>query len=595
MPFFVTVKDAKTAKQVTDVFLGYNHNLKIKEGEFFDMKNLTSDDFPLLSTRKKRGVYASPTSPQGMVAKDALCYVDGQYFVIDSNRIDMGLSTDAEDCPKELISMGAYVIIMPDKKYINTADLTDFGNIEASTTTQTDVVFTLCDVDGNNYNGVLAGDTAPSDPENKSYWLDTSSNPNVLKVYSSNSSMWISIVSTYIKISAANIGKAFNQYDGVKISGIQSSKLVDIMGNQIIWAKGDDYIVVTGIMDETVTQTVEDGAITVQRRMPNMDFITEANNRLWGCRYGTSVDGQVVNEIYACKLGDFKNWSCFMGISTDSYVASCGTDGQFTGAITHLGYPLFFKEGCLHKVYGSQPSNFQIQSTVCRGVQKGCHKSLAIVNEILYYMGRNGVCAYDGSLPNEISDAFGGVNYSDAVAGAHWNKYYISMKDTTGEWHMFCYDASKGLWHHEDETQAEAFCSCRNEMYYIDHADKKIKTVYGSGTLLDEPVEWFAETGTVVALSNYAGYAEYVANRKFVGRLQIRMSMEIGAVCEAFIEYDSSGRWERLWTMHGKTLQTFSIPIRPHRCDHFRIRLEGEGSVKVYSITKSIENGSDEE
>ena len=28
--------------------------------------------------------------------------------------------------------MGAYIIIMPDKKYVNTVDLTDYGNIEAT-------------------------------------------------------------------------------------------------------------------------------------------------------------------------------------------------------------------------------------------------------------------------------------------------------------------------------------------------------------------------------------------------------------------------------------------------------------------------------
>ena len=48
--------------------------------------------------------------------------------------VDMGLSTDEEDCPKQLISMGAYVIIMPDKKWINTMTL-EWGSIEESHST----------------------------------------------------------------------------------------------------------------------------------------------------------------------------------------------------------------------------------------------------------------------------------------------------------------------------------------------------------------------------------------------------------------------------------------------------------------------------
>ena len=51
-----------------------------------------------------------------------------------------------------------------------------------------------------------------------------------------------------------------------------------------------------------------------------------------------------------------------MGLSTDSYYGNLGTDGKFTGAITHMGYPLFFKENCLHKVYGDYPAQFHGKS-----------------------------------------------------------------------------------------------------------------------------------------------------------------------------------------------------------------------------------------
>ena len=132
------------SREMIDVFGGYNHNLRIGDGEFFDMRNMTSDYHPVLSPRGARGVYALPNNPQGLIAKDALCYVDGSRFVINHYPVDIGLSIAAEDCPKQLISMGAYVIILPDKKYINTLDLTDFGNIEASFRTTEDVKFQLC-------------------------------------------------------------------------------------------------------------------------------------------------------------------------------------------------------------------------------------------------------------------------------------------------------------------------------------------------------------------------------------------------------------------------------------------------------------------
>lgn len=588
---FPKLAEQPTSRSITDVFAGYNHNLRIGDGECYDEENMCSDNYPLLSVRRQRGVYASPAAPQGLIAKDALCYVDGSKFVINGRAIEMDLSTAAAKCPKSLISMGAYVIIMPDKKYINTVETSDRGSIEASYQSMAGVRFSLCTAEGAGVEAVASA-AAPEKPSNGAYWLDTSGEKHALKVYSSAAGIWTSVATTYVKISATGIGAQFGQYDGVTIAGITKKTVKDLNGSAVIWSKADDYIVVVGLLDAAVEQTAEEGTITVKRTMPDMDFVVESGNRIWGCKYGY-VDGKAINEIYASKLGDFKNWSCYMGISTDSYTASCGTDGPWTGAITHLGYPLFFKENCLHKVYGTFPSNFQIQTTTCRGVQKGSARSMAIVNEVLYYKSRGGVCAYDGSLPAEISAAFGEESYSDAVGGGHRNKYYISQKDSGGVWHLFVYDTRLSVWHREDNTHAEAWCSCRDEMYYIDAADKKIRTVLGSGTKETAAVPWKMETGTIVALTSSSKYPDRIANKKYVGRMLIRMALDPGATMQAYIQYDS-GTWEKLWSMTGKNLRTFAFPVRPHRCDHFRLKLTGTGGAKIYSITKTLEQGSDE-
>ena len=575
------LKPVATSRKMVDQFRGYNHNIRIGDGEMYDMRNLTSDYFPVLSPRKRRGFYVKPASPQGLIAKEELCYVDGSAFVMGMTRVEMGLSTAEEDCPKRLTSMGAYVIIMPDKKYINTKDLEDYGDIEASYTSSGQVSFQLSTITGEIYEDVSIGPDAPGTPENLDYWIDTSDTPNVLKQYSEISGMWVSIATTYIKISAAGIGKKFNQYDGVNISGIRSNKLQDLNASMVIWEKGDDFIVVVGILDEVTTQTQ---AITVARQMPIMDYITESGNRLWGCRYGTALNGEVVNEIYASKLGDFKNWSCFMGVSTDSYAASCGTDGPFTGAITHMGYPLFWKENHVHQVYGNFPSNFQIQDTACRGVQEGCHDSLAIVNETLYYKSRTGICAFDGALPVEASYALGNEAYSNAVGGAHGNKYYVSMMDKDGGWHLFVYDSLKGMWHKEDDLHSLAFCSFKGELYAIDGDGLNIITMLGSGEEDAEPVSWMMETGEL-GLSS--------PDMKYISRLIIRMMMEPDARVDIYARYDMSDEWIHQCAIFGTELRSFSIPIKPRRSDHMKLKLVGKGVTKVYSITKVIEQGSD--
>ena len=581
---YPTLPVQKNSRETVEYFKGYNHNLRIGKNEFFDMRNMSSDNYPVLSPRGKRGFYVKPASPQGLIAKDVICYVDGQEFVMGEYRVDMGLSTAVEDCPKQLVSMGAYVIVMPDKKYINTMDITDFGNIEASFTSSTDVSFALCTITGDTYDNTVISPAEPDNPANLDYWIDTSSTPHTLKQFSATSGMWVIIATTYVKISAAGIGAAFEQYDGVTISGIVGAGIQDLNGTMVIQAKGDDYIVVVGIIETVTTQTAADGAIKVERKMPNLDFLIESENRLWGCRYGVALNGDVVNEIYSCKLGDFRNWNCFMGLSTDSYAASCGTDGQFTGAITHLGYPLFFKENCVHKVYGNYPANFQIQTTACRGVQKGCHGSLAIVNETLFYKARSGICAFDGSLPAEASHALGNEAYSDAVGGAHGNKYYVSMKDANGLWHLFVYDTAKNMWHKEDNLHASAFCSCRSELYCVDADNRNIITMFGSGETDAEEVPWMVETGEMGISS---------PDMKYIFRITVRMSMDIGATADFYAQYDLSDEWIHVCTIRGTDLRSFSIPIMPRRCDHMKLRIVGKGMAKIYGFTKTVQQGSD--
>ena len=606
------LQELPTSREMIDVFGGYNHNLRISEGEFYNTKNLTSSDYPVLSTRPLRGMRGRNiednrypdlegafvvSKPTNLLDKDGLCYVDKSDIVINGYRIDMGLSTSNGDISyRQLISMGSYIIIMPDKKYINTANYGDKGDIEATfdNVAGNQIEFGNCNIDGSFYDYDTSSEPI-DDPADGTLWIDISSKPYTLKQYSETNAEWISIA-TYVRITFSNLagGLPFNTGDGITISGITKEALTDFNTTMVVKGVGENYIIVDGVLDTEYWIT---DAIHITRHIPEMDFIIESGNRLWGCKYGFNKQGNFVNEIYASKLGDFKNWNVFAGISTDSYTASLGTDGHFTGAITHLGYPIFFKDNCMHKVYGNYPANFQVQTINCRGVQPGSHKSLAIVNEVLYYKSRNAVCMYDGSLPTEISSALGDVNYRDAVAGTIRNKYYISMQDEHGKYHLFVFDTKRGIWHREDNTRVIDFCACQGELYYIEESIenigggiKEIRSIKTINVIADvnspyeTAVDWMAESGII---------GTDMPDKKYISRLDVRMLLTVGTRVHFYIEYDSCGKWEHLFTMTGTKLQSFAIPIRPRRCDHMRIRIEGDGEAKIFSICKTIEQGSD--
>ncbi len=576
---------------ITTTFLGYDHNPVINDGAFYDMKNLTGDLTPLMAVRNKRGKVATLSNGLGLYAKEQLAWIDGNDLYFAGKKVEgVTISTEADMLPKQMVSMGAYLVIWPDKVYMNTVNLTDCGKIDATAETVTVGTVSMCRGDGTDYdmNKITISDTAPEDPANNAMWIDTSDTTHILMQYSTTSGEWSQVATTYVKIEAEGIGEQFSQYDGVTISGVEATGEIsenvqaelDTLNNTVlIYERGTDYIVVAGLIEQVVE--VKAG-IKVARSAPDLDFITESNNRLWGCKYGM-VDGSVVNEIYASKLGDLKNWNCFMGLSTDSYTVSVGSDGRFTGCATVAGSPVFFKEDCLHKISGSLPSSFSVTTSQCRGVQEGCGLSLQTVNETLFYMSRAGVMTYDGSLPSSVNSCLGGVRYYNAVAGATGEKYYISMEDSAGAWSLFCFNTKTGMWHKEDSTHAVAFGKKGDELYFLT-AGGEIMAVNGTEGEAEEDVAWEAVTGM---------YGYDAAGQKYLSRFNIRMQMEKGATCQLLLEYDSNGEWVDKGTVTGTSTRTFMIPVIPRRCDHVRIKLQGVGMVKVYSIARLYEEGGD--
>ena len=555
-------------------FGGYCHTRTCSDGQFYEMQNLSAREVPLLCPRRQRGKIRQFSSPNGVFGRDKLCWVDGTDFYYNGFRVGTVSNTE-----KQFVGMGAYLLIWPDKKYYN-IQTGEFGDLGASfTTTGSTVGFTLSKADGTVYEGYTTGAEAPSSPENGTLWLDTSQTPNILKEYSSATQSWVEIASTFVKISFGNLGKLFKQYDGVTVSGC-TGIAEGINGSHIIQSCADDWIVVPGILDSSYNQSEP---VTVSREIPDMDFLTESENRIWGCSSKN-------HEIYACKLGDPTNWNCFEGISTDSYAATIGSDGDFTGACTHLGYVLFFKEDMIHKVYGSRPANFQITNSPVRGVKKGSERSLVIVNETLYYHSRNGICAYDGSLPVSISAALGSGSYQNARAGTVGDSYYISMQKPDGSWELFVYDEASGLWHREDDTQVKWFARVGGELYFI-AGDNALYTVNGSTSLYEgdegslgeteDPVQWFCETGDMGG-----GLHEYLAGLQFCFQLAAGSSVTVR------LQYDG-GEWEEIAQVTSSEKRVFTLPVIPKRCVFLRIRLEGTGEMQLYSIAKTTESATE--
>ncbi len=673
MSYLPQLNTIAKSSALQEEFRGLNHNNFLDDAELYDMKNMSVDNYPYASPRRKRGVFKDSNGNtfgkytyktgataycNGIATKQGFCFVEGNRFYYKSNEDsvyhDIGEVSNGE---KQFVSLGAYILIFPDKKYFwslmyqhyeNTEENNKwldahglkrseyFGNLEANVQFST-VKMNMCNVYGEDYTFDYVQKDMPDENkvtvENGTMWLDISSSPAKMMEYSSSYSGWLEITSNYIKITVeGDITELFKNYDGVSITGFPEI-LKDFNGSTVMYnvEKTEDnshsYMVVPGILtpqevaeadknitfnssDNSITYTanINNGAerISVKRTVPNMDFVCELDNRIWGCSNEN-------HEIYSSKLGDPFNFNCFLGLSTDSYVATIGSDGDFTGCISHLGYVLFFKEDCVHKIYGTKPTNYQITNVALRGVQRGCERSMCIVNETLFYKAKNGVMMYQGSLPECISDELGTEYYMEAVAGSCGNKYYISMKDSKGSWWLFVYDTATGLWHKEDNTHFKYTLTTLTEMYYIDGDDYSLNTILGTGeefsvkrlvnSNLNTPSEyvttkyviepekdfdWSMESGDL-----YAG----TIDNKYISKLRILMQLQKDTIINIFLKYDNEKDWHCVCTKKykysGSTKNTYNIPIIPRRSHRMKMKISGVGYCLIQAIARSVEQGSE--
>ena len=559
-----TLRRLWTSRRTVDAFGGLNRSPRTGEGEFAQMENLSSDFYPVLAPCPPRE-QLDITGVTSLGAGQRLFYTQGTELVLGDRRIDLGLSPDGN---KILVKMGAYVVVFPDKKYASTLESGDCGSLEARFEAA-NAVLTPCTLEGADRIPDYIQSAEPLSPENGTLWLDTAASPAVLKEWSAASNLWAAVETAYVRIEAPGIGVPFRQYDGVTLSGAEA-----LDGANVIWQAGSDFAVVSGVLEGQKHMR----GLVLSRTVPEMDYVIECGNRLWGCRAGTDRLGNPVNEIYASKLGDFRNWNCFMGLSTDSYAVTVGTQGPFTGAITYLGNPLFFKEDCLYKIYGSYPAAFHVQSTACRGVAQGGGESLAIVGETLFYKSPMGVCAYDGSLPAEVGRNLGFDPLEGGVGAGFGGKYFLSLQEHTGTDALYVYDKLLGQWHRETGFGARQMVSHAGKLYGL---DKNGGLWLLRGGKSRARVKWMARTGRI---SGWDG------KRMVLKSLELQLLLANRARMDISVRYDDRGVWERIGTLTGSD-RRFLLPIRPKPCSHLELLLEGEGDVRLLSLTRVLRQG----
>ena len=517
-------------KQMIGVFGGLNQSSGGADNEFLDMKNVSSRLYPSLTLCEQSVPFADLNEPFQFFWKN------DNYFITADTIMKQGengkrLKLNRKDLDRMLVGMGAYICIFPDKQVYNTAT-GELLDMEASYTQSGSISI------------------AP-----------------------------VSEGSSFVKIQGTNLGKAFKKDDVVTLSGFTQYTNV-LNGAKAIKEIGDNFIVITAVDENgaALRSITEERGVKIERKLPDLDFVCEFNNRLWGCSSAN-------HEIYASKLGDPTNWNSYQGTAADSYAVSVGSDGDFTGVISQQGYVVFFKEDYIHTIYGTKPSNFSLDTVQARGVMKGCSRSLCHVNETVMYVGRDAIMAYTGGMPESVSDKLN-IRWDSAVANQWKGKYYVDLtffKKTT----TYVYDLLHNIWMKEDEHENKLLSRfyANGILFETREKERHISSRFTSREeIRSGDMDWYLES---VYLE------EGTIDQKKVHSLQFNVELEVDAYFAVYVRYDNDVTWRRAASVTADRRNTYTVPLKLKKCERYQYRLEGHGWFILYGMSKTIGKGSE--
>lgn len=339
-------------------------------------------------------------------------------------------------------------------------------------------------------------------------------------------------------------------------------------------------------------------------------FVIPYNNRLFACdTKGNCTYSSVIGKLY-----DFVTLED--GEASADWI-EVNSNGVFTAIAAFGGNVYYFKENCVHKLYGSSPSDWQLVMLPINGVEEGAYGSLAVENDICIYKSTDGFYYFDGASSVKISDNLGvwssqmtangeDIPLSDAEYSAciFKGKYYCIAYDYRNNIStLYTYDIQRGIWCCEESCDSipdggkimleltrtsravyGAFLTYGGD-YHADHKDIRFiplcgrNEFYKDGYTYESIFDWCVISGRLT-LS--------VPNIKEINKIQIRAEGSEWTSVKATLIADENGNEIASYEFEPRKLNTFQFPLKPLRCDNVKLKLEGQGFCIIHSITLSV-------
>ena len=518
-------------------FYGINRRKSSDLGEFYDMANLSNDDYPCLSSVRAPSAVIARTGIQKFIIPKFKEDIDLTKFTgIAENKLYIEGSEKASfSSVTDAVDFGGAVITIPEFKGYSYVTQGSSGNtIEPTGFTRTVTVAedsntetTTIEYGGGRTSVFQEGDIIALSGFTDDYAHNNTIYPKNSFDYT-NTENPVSIIVT--DVSASGTGSARRYKLTVDMRNVKNEKL--------LWGLTRDEM------------SFDD--ITVSKLMPKVSHICTLKNRLWAA----SESGE---SIFASALGEPLEFYRLGTLSTDSWSGDVGTPGKFVGIASWQNRVVAFKDDCIHVVFGDTPTDFSIEKNYTVGCIDG--RSIASAGNMLIWLYYDGFYAYTGGTPSNISERLN-TKYVSCSATSDGKKYYAFCKKEDGETELLVYDTTKGTWTKLSGAELLGGDVYRGRLYF--YSSDGVYLMYGGGF-----GDFYADTPPISFDS-------------FKGKAFIYINLRVLIADGGFLNvYTSTNGGE--WKMHKGIDKSgrHKLPIRYVCGDTLGVRFEGSGDVTI--------------
>lgn len=207
----------------------------------------------------------------------------------------------------------------------------------------------------------------------------------------------------------------------------------------------------------------------------------------------------------------------------------------------------------------------------------GCidRRSIAVTQKGVIFLSHNGFYIFSGNVPQCISLKLN-TKYKSAVAGFDGEIYYVSaVKSNTGERELLTFDLQRSIWHKQDDLDVLGYFRFKGK-FFIVHKDEDISYISETNSS-DENAPSVQWSFTSVP------YHDNTLDLKALENLHFRVELEKGAYFLVYSRCDD-GEYKLRAKYTEPGMNVIPCPIKTEMGHVYQYKIVGGGNVVFFEI-----------